>query len=88
MVHAEVVMSKDCHRDQHCFLVDKWTHVAVKDKWLHPLHVFGMQNPLKDEIRYWLDENVKGLYIFVDETQLVLAFSRDNDASWFMLRWS
>ena len=72
--------------------VDRWTHVPVKDEWLHPNHVFGIRNPLSKEVKDWLDFNGKGCYAFLEDednnVNHVLAFSRESDATFFLLRWT
>lgn len=74
------------------FRVNTWTHVPVKDEWLHPNHVFGIRNPLSKEVKDWLDKNVKAHYAFLEDevnyVNHVLAFSNEYDAAWFLTRWS
>lgn len=83
---------KDYTQWRSIFRVDRWTHVPVRDEWLHPNHIFGLRNPLSNEVKEWLDKNVKAHYAFLEDevnnVNHVLAFSREYDAAWFMLRWS
>jgi len=73
-------------------IMDKWTRIPVRDKWCHPNHVFGLRNPLSQEMKEWLDKNVKAHYaILEDEDNFVnhdIAFSSEYDAAFFLLRWS
>ena len=73
------------------FRVQDWAHVPVQDEWLHPNHVFGLRNPLIQEIKDWLEQNIKAHYAFLSDEDYnvnhVLAFSRDSDAAFFLLRW-
>lgn len=83
---------KDYTRYRMTFRVDKWTHVPVKDEWLHPNHIFGMRLTLSEEVTKWLDKNVKGHYARLEDEEFyvnhVIAFSRECDAAWFLMRWT
>jgi hypothetical protein len=82
---------KDYTPYRDTFLVHKWTHIPVRDEWLHPNHVFGLRNPLSQEMKEWLDKNLKGSYAFLEDednyVNHVIAFSREYDATFFLLRW-
>lgn len=82
---------KDYTRYRLIFKVADWIHVAVHDSWLHDKHVFGLNNPLNDEIKQWLETHVQGHYAVLEDdesAEYTLAFSRDYDAVWFSLQWA
>ena len=83
---------KDYTPYRHTFLVHQWTHVPVRDEWLHPNHVFGIHKPMLKEVREWLDNHKGGCYAILEDedtfTDVAIAFSNERDAAFFLLRWS
>lgn len=75
--------------------VGDWTHIPAHEEWLHPNHVFGLRNPLRKEVKEWLDKSIEGCYIILDDIELPLdgieyhiSFNRSSDAVMFLMRWA
>lgn len=78
------------------FRVRDWTLVRIREEWLHPNHIFGLRNPIRREITQWLDSHNGGCYAILDDLDefientlaFHIAFSREIDATAFLLRWT
>lgn len=71
--------------------MDKWTKVPVKDEWLDPRRVFGIKYAIYKEIRNWLNNHDGGSYAIIEDddmTDVIISFSRNEDATVFLLRWA
>ena len=74
-------MAEEIDWDLLCDMLKEvgWVKVAISEPWSN------MTSSFAHEIKEWCKENIKGHY---KARGRVWLFEKEQDAEWFMLRWS